>query len=76
MRNNHKKILCIVAHPDDEALGLGGTLIKHSEQGDEVNIIILSEGEDAKFIKHQLGGMMDIAGGIRFADRMTKGLKK
>ena len=41
-------VLCIVAHPDDEALGVGGTLIKHAEEGDIVNIIILSEGEDAK----------------------------
>ena len=47
--NNYKnKVLCIVAHPDDEALGVGGTLIKHATQGDNVNIIILSEGEDAK----------------------------
>ena len=43
-----KKILCIVAHPDDEALGLAGTLIKHINIGDIVNIIILSEGETAK----------------------------
>ena len=42
------KILCIVAHPDDEALGLGGTLIKHSDKGDEVNIFIFSDGEGAK----------------------------
>ena len=47
MKNN---ILCIVAHPDDEALGLGGTLIKHSKEGDIVNIIILSEGEESKSI--------------------------
>tara|TARA_X000000950_G_scaffold273538_1_gene357450 strand:- start:5933 stop:6607 length:675 start_codon:yes stop_codon:yes gene_type:complete len=43
-----KKILCIVAHPDDEALGPGGTLIKHSINGDEVNIFIFSDGEGAK----------------------------
>lgn len=43
-----KRILCIVAHPDDEALGPGGTLIKHSNQGDEVNIFIFSDGEGAK----------------------------
>ena len=43
-----KKILCIVAHPDDEALGPGGTLIKHSDQGDEVYILIFSDGEGAK----------------------------
>ena len=45
---NKKVVLCIVAHPDDEALGPGGTLIKHSEKGDSVNVLILSEGEDSK----------------------------
>ena len=43
-----KNILCIVAHPDDEALGVGGSLIKHSESGDKVYIIIFSDGEGAK----------------------------
>ncbi len=47
-KNARDKVLCIVAHPDDEALGVGGTLIKHTECGDKVDIIILSEGEDAK----------------------------
>ena len=37
-----------MAHPDDEALGIGGTLIKHTNSGDNVNILILSEGEDSK----------------------------
>jgi len=41
-------MLCGVAHPDDEALGVGGTLIRHSDNGDMVFIIILSEGEEAK----------------------------
>ena len=43
-----KKILCIVAHPDDEALGPGGSLIKHSDAGDDVYILIFSDGEGAK----------------------------
>ncbi|RPG87089.1 MAG: PIG-L family deacetylase [Crocinitomicaceae bacterium TMED209] len=46
-----KKVLCVVAHPDDEALGVGGTLIKHSKNKDKVELIILSEGESAKKIK-------------------------
>ncbi len=29
-------VLCVVAHPDDEVLGCGGTLAKHAEAGDEV----------------------------------------
>lgn len=38
------KILAVVSHPDDEILGLGGTLIKHVEDNDEVYCLILGEG--------------------------------
>lgn len=44
-----KRVLCVCAHPDDEVLGVGGTLVRHTEAGGEVVVIILSEGEDAKF---------------------------
>jgi len=50
--NNKKSVLCVVAHPDDEALGLGGTLIKHIDQGDKVNIVIFSIGETSKLNKN------------------------
>lgn len=43
-----QKVLCVVAHPDDEVLGIGGTLALHAQAGGEVTVIILSEGEDAK----------------------------
>ena len=35
-----QKILAIAAHPDDETLGCGGTLLKHAARGDELNWII------------------------------------
>ncbi len=35
-------ILCVVAHPDDEVLGCGGTLAKHAEAGDNVYVRLLS----------------------------------
>ena len=37
-----------VAHPDDEVIGVGGTLIKHILCGDQVNIYILSEGKSSR----------------------------
>jgi len=46
--NKNCTVLCVAAHPDDEALGVGGTLIRHVQNGDEVFVIILSEGEDSK----------------------------
>ncbi len=38
------KIMAIVAHPDDEILGLGGTLVKHHMDGDKIYCLILGEG--------------------------------
>lgn len=35
-----KKVIVISAHPDDEVLGCGGTLIKHRESGDKIDWII------------------------------------
>ena len=39
-----EKVLVIAAHPDDEVLGCGGTICKHTDNGDCVNVIIVSEG--------------------------------
>ena len=32
------RVLALAAHPDDEVLGPGGTLLRHKEEGDEVAI--------------------------------------
>ena len=37
-----KRILAIAPHPDDETLGLGGTLAKLASQGHEVNVLVIS----------------------------------
>ena len=34
-------VLAVMAHPDDEVLGCGGTLAKHAENGDKVEVSIL-----------------------------------
>ena len=40
-----KNILAIGAHPDDIELGCGGSIIKHLELGDEVYVLVLTNGE-------------------------------
>ena len=40
-----KNILVIAAHPDDEILGCGGTLIKYQKKGYRVKVIFISDGD-------------------------------
>lgn len=39
-----KTVVVICAHTDDEALGCGGTLARHSQNGDNVYAIFLADG--------------------------------
>ena len=41
-------ILIIAAHPDDEILGMGGTIAKHTSQNDNVTIIYMATGVTAR----------------------------
>ncbi len=43
-----KKILIIVAHSDDETIGMGGTIKKHIDNGDEVSVISMTNGVGAR----------------------------
>jgi len=46
-------ILVVVAHPDDEVLGVGGTIARHCNQGDNVTIAILGEGITSRYQKRE-----------------------
>src|SRR3990172_107585 len=37
------KVLVIAPHPDDEVLGCGGTIEKHTKEGDEVYLCIVTK---------------------------------
>ena len=43
-----KKVLVVCAHPDDETLGLGGTLALHSLNKDRVEVLIFADGESSR----------------------------
>jgi LmbE family N-acetylglucosaminyl deacetylase len=49
-----KKLLVIAAHPDDELLGCGGTLLFYKKLGYTIKIIFLSDGESSRNINQDI----------------------
>ena len=43
------RLLCVLAHPDDESLGTGGTLAKCSAEGIETFVVTATRGERGRF---------------------------
>ena len=39
------RLMCILAHPDDESLGMGGALAKYADEGIETYLITATRGE-------------------------------
>lgn len=39
------KLMCVLAHPDDESLAMGGTLAKYASQGVETSLVLATRGE-------------------------------
>lgn len=52
-RKRMSKVLVVAAHPDDEILGVGGTVAKHSDNGDRVECLILGEGQTSRWNKRE-----------------------
>ena len=42
------RILIVAAHPDDEVLGCGGTIARHADAGDQVQVLIVAEGATSR----------------------------
>ena len=39
------RLMAVLAHPDDESLGLGGVLARYAAEGVEVTVVTATRGE-------------------------------
>jgi LmbE family N-acetylglucosaminyl deacetylase len=44
-----RRLMCILAHPDDETLGFGGILAKYAAEGVETHVVTATRGEHGWF---------------------------
>src|SRR3989304_8174896 len=56
-----KTILVVLAHPDDESFGIGGTLAFYAAQGVAVHLVCATRGEAGSLDPEFLNGYKNIA---------------
>jgi LmbE family N-acetylglucosaminyl deacetylase len=57
--------MCVLAHPDDESLGTGGTLAKYAAEGVATYVVTATRGERGRFHDGQPWPGPDIVGATR-----------
>lgn len=65
MKNRTKKLMAILAHPDDESLGLGGTIAKNAAEGVEISLLMATKGERGRYGTASVSPGMEIVGKTR-----------
>lgn len=55
------RILVVAPHPDDEVLGVGGTMARYADEGQEVNVVIVTKGESRFFDAAAVDGVREEA---------------
>lgn len=47
-------VMVVAAHPQDEILGVGGTIAKHTRRGDRVFVVLMSEGAGEELTERRI----------------------
>ncbi len=73
-------MMCVLAHPDDEALGVGGVLAKYANEGVETYLVTATRGERGRVGERRESLPMETVGKIRemelFASARELGLRE
>ena len=66
--NEPLRLMCVLAHPDDESLGMGGTLAKYAAEGIETYLVTATRGERGWFGDEKEYPGLEALGKIRGAE--------
>ena len=48
----HLKLMAVLAHPDDESLGVGGVLARYADEWVETSLVTTTRGQSGRFRGH------------------------
>jgi LmbE family N-acetylglucosaminyl deacetylase len=65
------KLMCVLAHPDDESLGMGGVLAKYASEGVETYLVTATRGERGRVGDKRGVLSLDAVGKIREAELLA-----
>ena len=61
MQNGKATILAVLAHPDDESFGMGGTLALYAQRGVAVHLVCATRGEAGEMDEKYMDGFSSIS---------------
>jgi LmbE family N-acetylglucosaminyl deacetylase len=71
MKSSDRKLLAILAHPDDESLGFGGTFTKYANEGVQTYLITATRGEKGRYGLSKVSPGPDIVGKTRESELLN-----
>ena len=69
-----QRVLVIAAHPDDEVLGPGGTLIRHFKSGDDIRALIVCSSQPIRYREGEHEQHADSQRAAHYLGARTSGL--
>src|SRR5689334_10082394 len=67
------RLMCILAHPDDESLGMGGMLARYAEEGIETYLVTATRGERGRFGDAAVRPSLEVVGNARESELRAAG---
>ena len=65
------RLMCVLAHPDDESLGTGGTLARYATEGIATYLVTATRGERGRFHEGQASPGPTVVGQTREAELLA-----